>query len=182
MITVIAALAAVSAAGSHKQNASLSSASRTPASRASSGSGDCQSQDVAWAPAGEKHQEAFGTALKKVQDENDQVAGDMQQGNSLTADTNSLAGDLGSLLGAIYDIKSDPPPSCIPGFAHDYSSAMDAFSNYGVDLTLMLGALNEGNMTSAQADIALASAAQSDGLAAMQSALGDLNTYNASES
>ncbi len=37
-------------------------------------------------------------------------------------------------------------------------------------------------MTNAQADIALASAAQSDGIAALQSALNDLNAYNASES
>jgi Protein of unknown function (DUF2510) len=175
LIVLIAALVAVGMAGSHHQKAASASLSG-----ASPGSPDCQSQDAAWAPGGERNQQAFSAALKKVESDDSQLSSDIQAGS--TVGTTTLAGDLGALLGAVYKIKYDLPPSCIPGFAHDYGSAMDAYSNDSIYQTLAIGALNKGNTAGAQTDLALATASELAGNSAMQSALDDLDAFNASGS
>ena len=177
LVVLIAALVAVGMAGGHNQKAASASLSRT-----SSGSPDCQSLAAAWAPGGEKHQQAFSTALGKVESDDNELTSDIQAGNNLTTDTNTLAGDLGSLEGAVYNIKYDLPPSCIPGLVHDYESAMDAYGNYDLYQILATGALNKGNTAGAQTDLALATASELAGNSAMQSALDDLNAFNASGS
>lgn len=143
---------------------------------------DCHAQLSAWAPAGAKHQQSLGTALGNTQSALNQLASDMQAGNSVSADGNTLAGDLGSLEGAVFVIKADMPPKCVPGLDADYGSAISDVESAGLYLTELLGAVNKSDTASAQADTALAEASLSQADSAFSSATTDLNTFNGSGS
>ena len=165
-----------SAAASSSQSAAVAHAA-SPAVAAS-----CQSQASAWATGGgSAHQQALAAADKNLSSDDNQLTSDMHVGSAPTADTTAVAGDLGSLEGAIVTIKQDMPPSCIPGLYHDYGTAMNAYGDEAAYQMLALGALNKGDAAGAQTDLALATASEADANTAMQSALDDLNAFNDSQ-
>ena len=157
-------------------------AAKVAHSGASSSSGNCQSQYDAWESAGISHQKKFAAALNNVESADNQFNNDVSAGNNPTADVNTLAGDVGALEGTIGLINNDLPPSCVPGLASDYKTAMSVYGNYASYQILAIGQADKGNTANAQTDLASASALQEPGNTAMQAVINDLNAFSTSGS
>lgn len=160
--------------------ASRSTATASPASATTPGS--CLAQFDAWKVKGAPESSALGTGIQAVGADDSAIGADLQAGTDTTSVTNKLAGDLGALEGAVYVIKADIPPSCVPGLDADYGAAVSDVGTFGIYNTELLGALNRGDDTAAEADSILANSELNAATGSLQAASNDISAFGASQS
>jgi hypothetical protein len=130
-----------------------------------------------WRGNGFTNNKALADALAAVGADDTRIGNDLQTGSSTQADGVTLAGDLGLLQGAAVVIKGDMPPSCIPNLDTDYGNALDAIQKMAAANTLLLGALNQGDTTAGNADIAVLDAYMSQADNSMVAATNDVTAF-----
>lgn len=136
-----------------------------------------------WKTTGAADIKDVANDLQKLNKDIQPVENALENGQTPGSDGNTMAGDIGALLGDTYRIKlKDMPPACVPGLDSDYQALTGDLANVGSALTLFVGAANQGNTINATADLDVGTTDLQQATTEFQTVSTDFSNYNASAS
>jgi hypothetical protein len=192
-IVLMAVLAAAGVAGSHKRNASLSSAGtvQAPASARPSAASvapsqassppSCASQLSAWRDSGAASQlQAIGTDLGNVSQAATSLGSDLSSGSDASADEATLQSASASLQSDAQAAEGNLIPDCMAGGSQAERAGLTDFSTSAADCQNAVGQITNGAYPVAKADMQAANAEMQSGTTEIGKATDALKAYSSS--